>query len=106
MPRPPEADKLLCISDALNTYKERFERDRDLNPMIVQIKVDGKTLIPHWYYRSGMWIRQPSLIPIHLIQPYIGPADEAYPPHYGEGTYVVDEIMTNIALKMVTPSDS
>jgi len=85
-----------CVTHACNTYKER--KDKDTNPMVVEMVLQGKP-IDHFYYRSDQWVDQPYYNPSGLMQPYVGPADQAPPLLYGKGTYLIDEATTNL-LKM------
>ena len=84
----------ICLSHAENTFRVRLAIG-DTNPQIVQMKLRGQ-LIPHWYYRSKQWVDQPYFIPLIFLQPYVGPAGQANPGQYGEGTFEVDEEITNL----------
>jgi hypothetical protein len=86
-----------CITHANRIYKERYKKDTD--PVIAQMILYGE-LVPHWYYRSMEWIDQPLYDLSKLLAPYRGPAQDVNPGQYGEGTYKVDEISTQIALMM------
>jgi len=86
----------ICLVAAQRVFKERM-KNGDTNPQIVQMKLRGQ-LIPHWYYRSDQWVEQPYLKISDFLQPFVGPADEAMPFLYGEGSYVVDEEMTALSL--------
>lgn len=85
---PPE----ICLVAAERVFRERRKKG-DTDPKIVQMKSHGE-LIDHWYYRSKQWIEQPYLKLSEFIQPYIGPADKAPLSFYGDGSYEVDETIT------------
>ena len=64
-----------CLFIALQTYKERFEKDT--NSLIAQMILGTGEIIDHWYYRSDEWIEQLFKFPEDKIEPYQGPANKA-----------------------------
>lgn len=84
----------ICLVHAEVTFKER-QKNGDTNPLIVQMIHLGQ-LIDHWYYRSDQWVDQPYFKPSEFLQPFVGPADQANPGQYGDGSFEVDDEMTEI----------
>ena len=70
----------------------------DPNPQIVKMILHGAS-VPFLYYRSDQWIDQPYYAPNIFLQPFIGPANEALPNLYGEGTYAVQEGLAEFFLR-------
>ena len=84
-----------CIVRAERTYLARAVNDT--NPSIVQMKLRGRELLDHWYYRSDQWVDQPYLATSIFLQPYVGSASRAMRTLYGDGTYLIDEEATQDA---------
>jgi hypothetical protein len=92
--------KEICVDHALATFLER--RERDTNPKIVKMLVNGKP-ISHWYYRSEEWIDQPYYMGRFLVQPYVGPANGLGAlVLYQEDMFVEDESMMEIAVDYIS----
>lgn len=83
----------ICIAAAQRVFLERHEKDT--NPAIVQMILRGE-LVDHWYYRSDEHIDQPYFLKAYFLQPYRGPTTLAHPTIYGPGTYIIDELLTNL----------
>lgn len=75
-----------CIVAAERTFFRR--KGQDTNPQIVQMILRGIP-VDHFYYRSEELIDQPYYLPSEFVPPYRGPAEDADPFMYGEGTYTV-----------------
>lgn len=88
-----------CIKCAEQAFEERLKKG-DTNPQIVQMILMGKPT-KHFYYRSDQWIEQPLYKPSAFIPCYVGPADQANPCFYGEGTYQIHESLTRRICKIL-----
>lgn len=80
-----------CIEHAESTFRARGRVDTE--PSIVQMVQQGDP-VDHWYYRSREHIDQPYQSRDLMLQAFVGPAKDANPTIYGEGTFVVDIIET------------
>lgn len=92
----------ICVVAAERIFRERWELDTE--QIIAQMIFKGKP-IDHWYYRSKEWVEQPYFIPSKVIQPYRGPVEYAHVWLYGEGTYLVNEKVTNLLRRELSGED-